>query len=94
MKKTNFADLLLNLGNATATEEDYNFLLDVLPPVITNYKEGEGFDAFLGGDALDFKFCKIAKKTMLIFSGYAKTSDGQIVKLISSIPAFRHHFIN
>ncbi len=67
-------------------------MLEVLPPVITNYKEGEGFDAFLGGDALDIKFCNIAKKEALIYKGYCTARSGEILELILSVPAFRHYF--
>ena len=93
-KKENFADLLLRLGSKQSTRENFNFLLEVLPPVITNYKEGEGFDAFLGGDALDIKFCNVAKKEALIYKGYCTTSSGEILELTLSVPAFRHYFNN
>lgn len=93
-KKANFGDLLLKLGCKQSTREDYNFLLEVLPPVITNYKDGEGFDAFLGGDALDIKYCNIAKKETLIYKGFCTASSGEILKLILSVPAFKHYFNN
>lgn len=93
-KKANFADLLLKLESKQSTREDFNFLLEVLPPVITNYKDGEGFDAFLGGDALDIKYCKIAKKEVLIYNGYCTASSGEILELTLSVPAFKHYFNN
>lgn len=88
----NFADYLLKLENKTATQDQFDWLLEVLPPVITNYEEGKGFSAYLGGEALDTRFCKIAQRETPIYLGYAKTTSGQIMELIMSVQAFKHYF--
>lgn len=92
MEKENFADLLLKLKSNESTQEDYDYLLNVVPPIITNYTEEEGFNAFLCGEAVDLKFCKIAKKEVLIYKGYCTASNGAVFEIAMSTEAFKHYF--
>ena len=92
MEKENFADLLLKLGSKESTQEDYDYLLNVVPPIITNYTEEEGFNAFLCSEAVDSKFCKIAKEEVWIYRGYCTASNGAVFEILMSLEAFKHYF--
>lgn len=92
MEKENFADLLLKLGSKESTQEDYDYLLNVVPPIITNYKEEAGFNAFLCSEVVDLKFCKKAKKKVWIYRGYCTASNGAVFELLMSVEGFKYYF--
>ena len=74
--KEKFADLLLELGNKTTSEEHFQEMLGFLPPQITNYEKGRGFDAFLVGEPYTHKFCRFAGKEVAVYACYATASNG------------------
>jgi hypothetical protein len=71
--KKNFADLLLELGNKTTTEEHFQEMLCCLPPQLTNKENGF---AFLFGEPYTNKFCKFAGKEVAVYACYATASNG------------------
>ena len=92
--KENFADLLQEMGNKTASEEHFEEMLGCLPPQITNYKKGRGFDAFLVGEAYTHRFCKFAGKEVAVYACYATASDGTRLDVGNMSEAeFIKHFI-
>ena len=72
----NFADLLLELENKTTSEEHFQEMLGCLPPQLTNYKKGKGFNAFLVGEPYTHKFCRFAGKEVAVYACYATASNG------------------
>ena len=74
--KEKFADLLLEIGNKTTSEEHFQEMLGCLPPQITNYEKGKGFDAFLVGEPYTHKFCRFAGKEVAVYACYATASNG------------------
>jgi hypothetical protein len=93
--KENYADLLLELGNATVSDEHFEEMLSCLPPQLTNYTKEKGFDAFLVGEAVDSKFCKFAGKIVEVYDCYATASNGTRLDVgYMSEAEFIKHFIN
>lgn len=74
--KENFADLLQEMGNKTTSEEHFQEMLGCLPPQLTNYEKGKGFNAFLVGEPYTHKFCRFAGKEVAVYACYATASDG------------------
>ena len=75
-KRENFADLLQEMGNKTASEEHFQEMLGCLPPQLTNYEKERGFNAFLVGEPYTHKFCRFAGKEVAVYACYATASDG------------------
>ena len=71
MKGQEFLKTLVELGNKKTTEENFYYMLEVLPPQITN----NGISAFLVGEPYTHKFCKIAGKVVPHYQGYAVYKD-------------------
>jgi len=92
--KENFADLLLELGNKTTSEEHFQEMLGCLPPQITNYEKGKGFNAFLVGEPYTHKFCRFAGKEVAVYACYATASNGTRLDIGNmSESEFIKHFI-
>jgi hypothetical protein len=93
MKK--FADLLQEHGAKTTTEENYYYMLEVLPPQLTNHQKDKGFDAFLVGEPYTHRFCRFAGKEVPVYACYATTSDKTRLDVgYISEAQFKKDFIN
>jgi hypothetical protein len=93
-QKQKYADLLLELGNKTTTEEHFDEMLSCLPPQLTNQTKERGFDAFLVGEPYTHKFCKFAGEVVPVYDCYATASDGTRLDVGSISEAeFINHFI-
>jgi hypothetical protein len=94
-KNCAYADLLLELGNKTTSEEHFEEMLSCLPPQLTNQTKERGFDAFLVGEPYTHKFCKFAGKEVAVYDCYATASNGVRLDVgYMSEAEFIKHFIN